>query len=62
MHVVGSRLAPFIQLVPLNKRARKWIVLFEFEVACSFIIAQSASNCKVLRPSVENNMRWLAFW
>ena len=62
MHIVCLSLASLIQLVSLNERAGKWVVLLELEVSGSLIVAKSGGDSEVLRSSIEDNLSWLRVW
>ena len=59
MHIIGWGSAPFIELISLNKWSRKRVVLLKFEIAWSFIVAESTSDCQILWASIKNNSGWL---
>jgi len=55
MHVVGGRLASLVKLVTLHERPWNWVILLEFEIARSLVVAEGTSDSEILWSCVKYN-------
>lgn len=62
VHIVCHGLASLVSLVSLHKTARQWVVLLEFVVTCSLVVAEHTGDGEVLRSGIEDDAGLLCLW
>jgi hypothetical protein len=51
-----------VGLVSLHKTARQWVVLLEFVVTSSLVVAKHTGDGEVLRSGIEDDAGLLCLW